>query len=399
GERADVVVRLAALLGAALGAGVLADVEERERFKVGTLTSEAQARERFIGNVVERLREGVVALDVSGRVVAWNEAMERRYGVAATEILGREFFEFFPDVEREAWGDALKRMLRGEIEDFTFDAVEHQTLRRGRAVQNLKASLLREHGRPAGVVLLVEDITERVGLERSARQAEKLAALGTLGAGIAHELNNPIGIISSRIELMLMDAEAQALPEAVREDLQVLYRNAQRVTRIAHGLLSFARQAPRERGPVDLNRVIEETLLLVDKAVRKDGVVLTRTLAPDLPAVWGDAGALQQVVLNLVTNARDALGGTGRIAVQTSAPPGGPVRLAVRDTGPGIPSEVLSRIFDPFFTTKPEGTGLGLSITYGIVRDHQGTVEVQSAPGAGTTFVLTFPAAAVKAPA
>jgi signal transduction histidine kinase len=240
--------------------------------------------------------------------------------------------------------------------------------------------------------LLIEDITERRGLERAARQSEKLAALGTLAAGLAHELNNPIGIISTRAELMLLDAESRNVSEEMAEDLRVIHRHAQRVARIAQGLLSFSRSSSGKTGRVDLNQVVDETLLLVDKTIDKDGVLLRRGLAPDLPPIWGDANELQQVVMNLVTNARDAVKGSGEIWIETRdlAGQAGGVQLIVRDTGPGIPPEILPKIFDPFFTTKAEGTGLGLSISYGIVRDHQGTVDVRSTPGEGTTFVLTF---------
>jgi len=257
---------------------------------------------------------------------------------------------------------------------------------------NIRGGLIRHGVAPAGAVLLIEDITERVGLERAARQAEKLAALGTLAAGLAHELNNPIGIISSRAELMLLETEADPLPPDVAEDLRVIHRHAQRVAKIAQGLLSFARHSAGERGRVDLNQVVEETLLLAEKMIVKDGVTLQRALTPGLPPIWGDANALQQVVMNLVTNARDAVKGGGEISVETSAvtEPLDGVQLVVRDSGPGIPPEILPKIFDPFFTTKAEGTGLGLSISYGIVREHQGTVDVQSVPGRGTTFVLTF---------
>jgi PAS domain S-box-containing protein len=391
-EWANIVVRLSALVGTAVALGILADLESGERVKVATLTSEARARERFIRSVVESLREGVVALDRDGRVVAWNAAAEARSGLAADTALGRSFFDCLPGLRRAAVEQPLGLLLRGEIEDFTLEAIEDETSARGRAVFNLKGSLLRLDGRPAGAVLLTEDITDRVALERSARQTEKLAALGTLAAGLAHELNNPIGIISSRIELMLLDTETRPLPDDVREDLHVLHRHAQRVTRIAQGLLSFSRQSPGQHGPVDLNRLVEETLLLVEKTIVKDGITLRRSLTPGLPLVWGDANTLQQVLMNLLTNARDALRGGGEIQVGTDARPGQSVRLVVRDTGPGIPPEVLSRIFDPFFTTKTDGTGLGLSISYGIVRDHQGTLDVESLPDKGTTFALTFPA-------
>jgi signal transduction histidine kinase len=238
-----------------------------------------------------------------------------------------------------------------------------------------------------------------VALERGARQSEKLAALGTLAAGLAHELNNPIGVISSRIEIMLLDAEAQPIHGRLAEDLRVLHRHAQRVARIAQGLLSFSRQSSGLHGPVDLNHLVEETLLLVERPIAKQGVTVTRRLAPDLPALWGDGNTLQQVVLNLLTNARDAVGTTGEITVETSRAAGGSgaVCLVVRDTGPGIPPEALPRIFDPFFTTKADGTGLGLSISYGIVRDHHGTLDVESREGEGTTFTLTFPVSDARA--
>ncbi len=397
---ANVAIRLVVLLGTAISVGILADIEERERLQVQTLSAEARDRERFIHNVVDNLSEGVFALDRQGRFVAWNRAMEARYGVLSDEVLGRHYLDRFPKMGEEAFAEPLARLLRGELDEFAQEAVQHETLRGGRVVLNVKGALLRDGGRPAGAVLLVEDITARLSMERSARQAEKLAALGTLAAGLAHELNNPIGIISSRTELMLLESDALALPGAVREDLQVIHRHAQRVARIAQGLLSFARHSSGEQGPVDLNRVVDETLLLVEKLIVKEGVALTRALAPDLPPIWGDANAIQQVVMNLITNARDAARAGGEISVETAVTePAGGVRLVVRDTGPGIPPEILPKIFDPFFTTKAEGTGLGLSISYGIVREHRGTVDVHSQPGEGTTFVLTFQALAIKEPA
>jgi PAS domain S-box-containing protein len=391
---ADIAIRLVVLAGTAVGVGVLADVETAERLKVLALTGEAREREEFIRSVVESLQEGVVALDREGRNTAWNRAMEALYDVAGAEVLGRPFVDTFPAAGRDPWGRSLRRMLDGEVETFAVEGIEHDTPRAGRMVLNLKGTRLRRNGAPAGGVLLFQDMTERVGLERSARQAEKMAAVGTLAAGVAHELNNPIGIISSRIELMLLDLEAEPVHDELRRDLEVLHRHAHRVARIVQGLLSFARQAPAEQGPVDLNRVVDDTLLLIDKQIAREGVTVARRLAPELPVVWGDANALQQVVMNLVTNAREALNGGGQITVQTERRADG-ARLIVQDDGPGIARDTLAKIFDPFFTTKPSGTGLGLSISYGIVRDHRGTIEVESEPGRGTTFVLTFPAAAV----
>jgi len=401
GEWANIAIRLLMLVGTAVGVGILARVEDTERLAVVTLTTEAQTREQFIRSVVESLSEGLIALDLESRIVTCNRALEERYGLASRDLVGRPFFDCFPYTSREALAGPLQRLVRGEIAGFTLEAVEHEMLRRGRVVQNVKGSLLRQHGQPAGAVLLIEDITDRVALERSTRQSEKLAALGTLAAGIAHELNNPIGIISSRIEIMLLDAESNPLPTGVGEDLRVLHRHAQRVARIAQGLLSFARQAPVERGRVDLNTLVEETLLLMEGPMTKRGITLKRMLTPGLPPVWGDANALQQVVINLLTNARDALADGGEIVVETGTAAGQPdaARLVVRDNGPGIAPDVVGRIFDPFFTTKAGGTGLGLSVSYGIVREHKGSFDVESRPGEGATFTLTFPAEGAEVPA
>jgi PAS domain S-box-containing protein len=398
-EVANIAIRLAVLVGTAIGVGVLADVEERERLQVSSLSVAAREREAFIRSVVESLREGVIALDRQGRIVAWNRALADRYGVPAAAAMGRPLLELNPSLARETFATPLRALLAGEVEEFTLENYEHQTLRRGQVTMNVKGSLLRHGGQPTGAVLLIEDITDRVSLERSARQAEKLAAVGTLAAGLAHELNNPIGIISSRVELMLLESEPEALAGGLRDDLEVLHRHAQRVARIVQGLLSFARQSPAAMGPVHLNQVVDETLLLIEKQVAKDGIVLVRKLASDVPTIAGDANAIQQVLMNLVLNARDAMPGGGEITIATEGRKASDARLLVKDTGPGIPPDVLPRIFDPFFTTKSTGTGLGLSISYGIVRDHGGTVDVATRPGEGTTFTITFPVHAREATA
>jgi signal transduction histidine kinase len=259
----------------------------------------------------------------------------------------------------------------------------------------------------ADLLDLVGDVASRIGLyidyrrtkddlERQGevlRQQEKLASLGTLAAGLAHEINNPMGIIASRIELMLMESDTNGLPAQTRDDLQVLQRNVQRVAQIVRGLLSFARQAPRERAPVDLNLAVEETLQLAERQMARTGIEVCTLLDRTLPALAGDLTALEQVTLNLLTNAREALAGPGKVTIETRPAPGraGWIQLVIADTGPGIPPHALPRIFDPFFTTKPQGTGLGLSLSYGIVQAHGGVIDVESIPGRGTTFVLSFP--------
>jgi signal transduction histidine kinase len=183
------------------------------------------------------------------------------------------------------------------------------------------------------------------------------------------------------------------LSAELREDLQMLRRNVERVGRLIRSLLSAARQSPMERRSVDLNVVVEESLMLVGKQMSKERIQIITRLDPSLPKVRGEPHALQQVLINLLVNARDAMpeGGTVRIETSPVTDPEEGVRLVVADTGPGIPADVLPQISEPFYTTKAAGTGLGLPLSYTIVREHGGRIEVDSAAGRGTTFIITLP--------
>jgi PAS domain S-box-containing protein len=281
-------------------------------------------------------------------------------------------------------------------------------IRVGRTLIGIMVLVTRDAREPDEALLaMLTDIGSRIGQHLDHRrvelelrqqrevlfQSEKLSALGRLVAGVAHEMNNPLGIISSRIELMLGEAEGQAFPAQLLEDLRVIHRNVLRVAGVAQALRSFARQSTGERRPVDLNAVVAETLLLVGKPMSTDNVRITTALDPVLPSLLGDANALQQVLLNLLTNAREALTAGGEISIQTGCDPARPgrLRLIVTDTGPGIPPAHLPHLFEPFYTTKPSGTGLGLAVSYGIVQNHLGTIDVHSVAGQGATFTLSFP--------
>jgi PAS domain S-box-containing protein len=360
---------------------------------------DALARERDYSRLLlEGANALVIGLDRAGRITLFNTAAESLTGYLRADMRGRDWFDVIAPRTRypDAWRDFLRRLETGEPGDteapLLTAAGEERTIA-------WRTTPLRDGDRITGVLAFGIDVSdrkraeaERVALEQLARRSEKLAALGTLSAGLAHELNNPIGIITSRIELILEEYSA-GLPEGLREDLAVLHRHAQRVAKIASGLLSFARQSSGERMPVDLNHVVEETLLLAERQMVKQGITVETRLAPDLPPILGDANTLQQVLLNLITNAWDAVERDGRVTIETSIAATAPdvVRLVVADSGRGIEPEILPRIFDPFFSTKATGTGLGLSITDGIVREHGGTIDVESSPGKGTRFVLTFP--------
>jgi signal transduction histidine kinase len=230
--------------------------------------------------------------------------------------------------------------------------------------------------------------------QRQIIQTEKLSSLGTLVAGVAHEINNPIGIIANRVEVLRLEHEEQGLDDTLQEDLEVIHRQANRVAEITTALLAYARQSSHEQMLLDLNAVVRSALLLWQPQAEQGVRVETAIEAP-LPPIMGNFTQLQQVVINLLSNALDATPTGGTIAVSTRrlGEPPSTVALEVTDTGIGIPTEHLSKVFDPFFTTKPpgKGTGLGLSVCLGIVQDHQGTITVDSQDGGGSTFIVILP--------
>jgi len=355
--------------------------------------------------VLEAASEGILLINTNGRITLVNGAAERMFGYAHDELLGQALEVLLPDRVRERHREHRAGYFAGPRVRPMGTGLDLAARRKDGTEFPVEISLSYvQTSDGMSAMALITDITERKRAETELRrqretlyQTEKLAALGTLTAGIAHEMNNPLGIITSRIELMLLDAEEQNLPTEIVEDLRVLHRATERVTRIATNLRSFARQAPREHAKLDLNAVVEETLLLMQKPLEVDAIRLVTSLDRALGPIMGDPSTLQQVLLNLVTNAREAMasrGGEIRIETAQAERPGW-VQLIVADTGPGISPEELSKVFDPFYTTKQSGTGLGLSVSYGIIQDHHGTVDVQSIPGHGTTFVLAFPAVSV----
>jgi signal transduction histidine kinase len=264
------------------------------------------------------------------------------------------------------------------------------------------------------LIELVADIGSRVGQyiahkraqqelerERETRaRRDKLAGLGRLVAGVVHELNNPLGIVSSRAELLVRDAQAGGVPPDVVDDLRVIRRHVQRATAITEALLAFARQAPRELQPVDVNGVVEDTLRQGAETLAAGHVTFETALAPALPPVLGDRNGLEQALLAVLKNACEAMPGGGLVRIVTTPETERPgwVRLSVADTGTGIPADALPRVFEPFHTTKPRAQGLGLAVAWGIIRDHGGQIEAHSPPAGGTEVVISLPSARPEDP-
>jgi PAS domain S-box-containing protein len=364
------------------------DITTRTQTEQALRRSEATSRA-----FLESASEGIVVADASGRIVLVNAKAEEMFGYPRAELIGGPVEVLVPPRHREghvAYRNAYMRtprarsMGRGlDLAGVKKDGVEFP-------VEVSLSYVTTDEGTRA--IAFVTDISERLAYQRAARQSDKLAALGTLSAGVAHEINNPIGIITSRVELMMLEAADDALAPEMRKDLEVILRHARRVATITQGLLSFARQSTGSRGPVALNRVVEEMVQLVQKDMSRSRVTVSMALDEGLPTITADANAIGQVLLNLLTNARSAMPNGGSITIDTAlVEDGRSIRLTVRDTGSGIAPEVLPKIFDPFFTTRPDGTGLGLAISHGIVADHRGTIEVSSELGKGTVFGLTFP--------
>jgi PAS domain S-box-containing protein len=376
--------------GTIVGASKIArDITER------TLAEEAlrQSQATTLA-LIDSAAEGILIVDEQGRIVVANRQVEAMFGYAESELLGQPLEILLPErlrlrhVEHRA-GYVLDPRVRAMGRGLNLSG-------RRRDGSEFPIEISLSYVRVAAglrVMAFITDITERLMLERSTRQSEKLAALGALSAGIAHELNNPLGIITSRIELILLEDEPPTLSQAVRDDLGVIHRQAQRVARLVQSLLTYARPMATQRVPVDVNRAVDEILLLAEKQLTKAGVRIVARLDRGLPPTLGDPSQLQQVVLNLLSNAQQAIAGAGEIRIVTRAAsaPAGWIELIVSDTGPGIPPDILSRIFDPFFTTKSEGTGLGLSITQRIAHEHGWEIQVRSTPGAGTDFMVRFP--------
>jgi len=258
-----------------------------------------------------------------------------------------------------------------------------------RLVVNLVLSPIAAEGGEGSRVVTFDDITSRVVLEEQVQQQERLASLGLLAAGVAHEVNTPLTGISSYAQLLLEEMPAD---DPRRDVLRKIEEQTRRASRIANSLLNLARPERSAFETLALNEAAVEVVRLFEPQLRDRRIALEAVLDPTIPAIHGHRGKLQQVLLNLLSNARDAVEGGGRIVVRTSRS-GGIVTLEVVDDGVGIAEEDLPRIFDPFFSTKGrgKGTGLGLSISYGIVREHEGSMHVESVPGAFTRFRVELP--------
>ncbi len=366
--------------------------------------SEFERLKEFNENIVESIKVGIFALDLDDCVESWNAEMEVMVALPRAEVLGRHISDLFPS-------EFVTEFERAHDQSGTHHLTKvKMPLHSGesRTVNLAISPLLTREFVSVGSIVLVEDITERTQLESQLTQAEKLSSIGLLAAGVAHEVNTPLAVISSYTQMLQKQARGDdATSQRLRPVLEKITQQTFRASEIVNGLLNFSRATGSEFLSLDVNAVLRETVLLLDHQFRTARIAIHADLAPKLDRIHGSQGKLQQVVLNLLLNAKDAMlesGGTELFLCTSEAD--NEVTVTVRDTGSGIDAAHLHRIYDPFFTTKNtpkdgqhKGTGLGLAVSYGIVQEHGGRIQVESQVGQGTTFRLIFPALQAAPPA
>ena len=348
----------------------------------------AGAAERNLRLVLEAVPDAVVLLDRDGRMVEFNPDAHQGFPTPPEAAAARSAYDGLEPGPAALVRENLAAAFRGEIRRFE---VAYRRDDGSHGITAMLYSPMRDGTTVARVLALGRDVTDQRRAESQLAQAERLAALGQLVSGVAHEINNPAAIISGFAQTMMLDK----MKTDHREMVEMIYDEAGRIGKITQNLLAFARAGTPERALVDVNDVVRRTLALRAYHLTTLNVVVETVLAADNPRVWANGSQLQQLLLNLLINAEQALlavEGPRRIVIRTRATES-EVFLDVADTGPGVPPDIRAKIFDPFFTTKPEGagTGLGLSICYGIVRDHRGRIWVDPAPAAGAMFHVTLP--------
>jgi two-component system NtrC family sensor kinase len=343
----------------------------------------------FNENIVESINVGVMALDMQDRIESWNAQMEVMYAVPRWQTLTQPLKSIFPAEFVEEFNRMRQDAGIRNLYKFRLKTPAGEV----RTVNVAIAPLVTRKFQVIGRLIIMDDITERIELEAQLSQADKLSSIGLLAAGVAHEVNTPLAVISSYTQMLSKQLQGDPQKSGL---LEKITRQTFRASEIVNNLLNFSRTSGSEIGDVDVNKVIADTLALLEHQFKVARVEVQNTLAPKLQPIQGNPGRLQQVFLNLFLNAKDAMPGGGTLRVSTMN--GESVSVCVSDTGSGIAPEHIQRIYDPFFTTKnapregqARGTGLGLSVTYGIIQEHAGKIRVESHPGSGTTFTLDFP--------
>jgi PAS domain S-box-containing protein len=381
-EDVELLETLAGYLGIAIqNARLYASLEQK--------VAEYERLKDFNENIVESINVGVMAVDLADRIESWNSQMEVMYALPRWQAMTRPLSEVFPAAFVEEFYRVRQNPGIHNLYKFRLGTPTGES----RVVNVAIAPLVTKQFNVIGRLIIMDDITERVELESQLSQADKLSSIGLLAAGVAHEVNTPLAVISSYAQMLSKQLQGDPQKSGLMEKIT---RQTFRASEIVNNLLNFSRTSGTEFTNVDVTTIILDTLALLEHQFKTAKIRVQDELAQHLPPIHGNVGRLQQVFLNLFLNARDAMPNGGTLRVATSN--GSAVSVVVSDTGSGIAQEHIRRIYDPFFTTKSapaegqsRGTGLGLSVTYGIIQEHAGQIRVESNPGQGTTFTLDFP--------
>lgn len=363
------------------------------------IENELRTANDFLRNLIENSVDGIIAADMKGKIIIFNKSAEKLLGYSSAEAIEKVHITqlYPPGVAKE-----IMRRLRspdyggvGKLEPSQFTSVS----KTGERIPiNISAAIIYEDGREIASFGIFTDLREKVKMERQLQetqvqllQSEKMASLGKLAAGVAHEINNPLGGILIFSKMLLEDLPPD---DPRREDLERICDEASRCKEIVKGLLEFARQTSYKMEPIDLNRALAQGISLLENQALFHNIRIVKDLDPSLPPIPANTGQLNQVFMNIILNAAEAMAGQGMLTVNTRlGPEKDTVLIEFIDTGCGIKEEHLNLIFDPFFTTKEvgKGTGLGLSMSYGIVEKHRGRIWVKSKEREGSTFTIELP--------
>ncbi|MDX9785299.1 MAG: ATP-binding protein [Desulfobacterales bacterium] len=367
--------------------------------RLDKLEEEVQRSNAFLKNLILSAVDSVIAADKTGRILIFNEA--------AAEILGYNIETALNEINiRDMYpGDGARDVMRklrsqdhggkGKLKSYLVNLLGQN----GQTIPiSLNAAIIYEGDKEVATIGFFHDMRDELSIKKELErtqvqllQAEKMASLGKLAAGVAHQLNNPLGGITLFTKLVL---EEHDLPESAKEDLTRILKDAERCRDTVKELLEFTRQTKHMMRPHDINRALLRTLFLLENQTLFQNITIEKQLAEDLPQLMGDIQQLNHLFMNIILNAAQAMEGKGALTLKTTLLPDGEfICIEITDTGPGIPDDILAHIFEPFFTTKEEGkgTGLGLSLVYGIVENHGGRIHAKSKLGVGTSFIIELP--------